>query len=79
MPPPDPVWRGRVTWNGEIHDLSYALPGARVADLLQALAGRFTLPLTRMGLFDDGGREVDPASALADAPGELILRPVFIH
>lgn len=72
----------RVVYNGEVHTFAYALPGATVDDVVQALCGRLqiAMPWTEMGLFTGAGVQLDPgASVSADDGRELILRPTVLH
>jgi len=71
----------KLIWNGDLREVSYAMPGATVADLIESLRGRFELPESypRLGLFDEGGTEV-PGDSPPPADGqEYILRPAVIH
>ena len=71
----------KLIWNGDLREVDYTMPGATVADLIESLRGRFELPASypRLGLFDEGGQQLDGDGPLPSDAREYILRPAVVH
>ena len=71
----------KVTWNGAVRTFTYALPGATIGDVIEALCGRFQIAgaTTRYGLFTEHGVELDRDAPVPEMDEELTLRPAVIH